>query len=64
MPRQSQGYCKGRDTWGDNTLLLLVDAKSSPQTLNNGVSADLNDEVGGAGMCLENKRTLHPPEVA
>ena len=47
MPRWSQGNCKGRDTWGDNTLLLLVDAKSSPQTLNNGVSADLNDDVWG-----------------
>ena len=45
-------------------LLLLVDAKSSPQMLNNGVSADLNDEVRGAGMCLEKKRTLHPPEAA
>ena len=31
-------------------LLLLVDAKASPQTLNNFVSADLNDEVGGAGI--------------
>ena len=42
----------------------MVDAKASPQTLNNGVSADLNDEVGGAGMCLEKKRTLHPAEAA
>ena len=54
-------YCKGRVTWGDDTLLLMVDAKASPQTLNNGVLANLNDEVGGTGMCLENKRTLHFP---
>ena len=64
MPRRSQGYCNGRDTWGDNTLLSLVDAKSSPQTLNNGVSGNLNDEVWGPGMCLEKKRTLHPLEAA
>ena len=55
VPHRSQVYCKGGDTCGDNTLLLLVDAKSSPQTLNNGVSADLNDEVGGAGMCLRKR---------
>ena len=30
---------------------LMVDAKTSPQTLNNGVLVDLNKEVGGTGMC-------------
>ena len=34
VPRRSQGYCKGRDRWGDDTLILIVDAKASPQTLN------------------------------
>ena len=47
MPRRGQGYCKGRGSWGDNTLLLMVDAKASPLTLNNGVLADLIDEVLG-----------------
>ena len=64
MPCQGQGYCEERGSWGDNPLFLMVDANASPQTINNGVSADLNDEVRGEGMCLEKKRTLHPPEAA